>query len=208
MSTCQIKFVGDADRQQLQRDLPTIQAHFDRMRGQCVAGKTYRFNGPMAYGTVAALAEFNQDYHCIDEVLYDHDSYEAACRVSFGQMKQGGTFHTNPGAIDGLTQSAGFSMNANEKTKLETDVFVNHGWDEFQLYETIRNDCQYQTHVRMTEGEEQLWKGDISIFTGDRVVGLVKGVKVSNTTTTCLQRRSDRIVYRSKDFLVACSSLS
>lgn len=151
------------------------------MRRQCAEGegKTYRFNGPMAYRSVSELAEFNPDYHCIDEVLYDHDSYEAVCRVSFGQIKKGGTFHINPGAVDGLTQSGGFVMNANEKTKLETDVFVNHGWDDFQLFEIIRDDCQYWTHVRMTPTENQLWTGDISILEGDRIVGLVKGVRVS-----------------------------
>jgi hypothetical protein len=149
------------------------------MRRQCAEGKSCRFNGPMAYRLVSALAQFNPDYHCIDEVLYDSDAYEAACVVSFGQMKKGGTFHVNPGAIDGLTQSGGFVMNANEKTKLETDVFVNHGWNEFQLFERIRDDCQYSTHVRMTPGADQLWSGDISIFSGDRAIGVVKGIRVS-----------------------------
>lgn len=143
-------------------------------------GMTCRFSGPMAYRLVSSLAEFNPDYHCIDEVLYDNDSYEAVCRVSFGQVKHGDgvAFHTSPAAIDGLTQSGGFVLNVNDNTKLDTRVFVNHGWKDFQLFETIRDDCQYTTHVRMTEGEDQLWSGDISIFTEDRIVGVVKGVQV------------------------------
>ncbi|KAF1952293.1 polyketide synthetase [Byssothecium circinans] len=178
LSACEIKFVDDSERQRLQRNMEVEKAHFDRMRRQCAEGTTCRFNGPMAYRLVSALAQFNPDYHCIDEVLYDSASYEAACVVSFGQMKKGGTFHVNPGAVDGLTQSGGFVMNANERTKLETDVFVNHGWNEFQLFERIRDDCQYSTHVRMTPGEEQLWSGDISIFSGDRAVGVVKGIRI------------------------------
>lgn len=175
LSTCELKFVDDSTRQRLQADLATFKGNFERMRQ---SDTTSRFNGSMSYRLVSALAEFNPDYHCIDDVLYDSDAYEAACRVSFGQMKKGGTFHINPAAVDGLTQSAGFVMNANNNTKLETDVFVNHGWADFQLFERIRDDCQYSTHVKMRQGEEQLWTGDIAIFEGERAVGLVQGVKV------------------------------
>ncbi|KAF2464727.1 polyketide synthetase [Lindgomyces ingoldianus] len=178
LSACEIKFVDGSERQRLQRDLTNVKAQFDRMRRQCAEGKTCRFNGPMAYRLVSALAQFNPDYHCIDEVLFDSASYEAASVVSFGQMKKGGTFHINPGAVDGLTQSGGFVMNANDNTKLETDVFVNHGWGEFQLFESIRDDCQYSTHVRMMPGEENLWTGDITIFSGDRAVGVVKSIRI------------------------------
>jgi iterative type I PKS product template protein len=175
LSTCELKFVDDSTRQRLQADLATFKGNFERMRQ---SDTTSRFNGSMSYRLVSALAEFNPDYHCIDDVLYDSDAYEAACRVSFGQMKKGGNFHTNPAAVDGLTQSAGFVMNANNNTNLETDVFVNHGWNDFQLFERIRDDCQYSTHVKMRQGEEQLWTGDIAIFEGERAVGLVQGVKV------------------------------
>lgn len=55
-----------------------------------------RFNGSMSYRLVSALAKFNPDYHCIDDVLYDSDAYEAACHVSLGQMKKGCNFHISP----------------------------------------------------------------------------------------------------------------
>lgn len=181
LATCQIKFVNNVDHQDLTDNLPVVKSHFDRMRRQLADGKTSRFIGAMSYRLVSALADFNPEYHCVDDVLYDDGDYEAAFKVSFGQMKKGGSFFINPGTVDGLTQSAGFAMNANSKTKLETDVFVNHGWKEFQLFEEVRDDCQYSTHVRMapTGGEEGLWSGDISVFTGDTPVALVRGVQVS-----------------------------
>ncbi|TQV91536.1 polyketide synthase [Cordyceps javanica] len=179
LANCQIKFADTSEQQRLQQSLSSYRGHFDRMRRQCSEGKSCRLSGPMAYRMVATLAEFDPDYHCIDEVLYDSDNYEAVCTVSFNQMKKSGTFYINPGAIDGLTQSGGFVMNANDGTNLNTDVFVNHGWDDFQVFEPIRDDCQYRTHVCMVPGkEEQLWKGDIVIFTDDRAVGLVKGVRI------------------------------
>ena len=180
LSTCQIAFLSGSDRTQLQAAIPMLKSHFARMRAGCGEGSVSRFSGRSAYRLVSALAEFNPDYHCVDDVLFDSDNYESACRVSFGQMKKGGDFFINPGAIDGLTQSAGFTMNANERTRLETDVFVNHGWTEFQLFEKINDDSQYWTYVKMTEsGVDNLWTGDISVFTEGRPVALVRGVQVS-----------------------------
>lgn len=176
-----MKFINKSDSQNFSQKLPNMMEHLERMRRQLAEGKTCRFSGPMAYRLVSALAEFNPDHYCIDEVLYDNELYECIQVVSFGQMKKGGIFHINPGVIDGLTQSGGFTMNANDKTKLDTNVFVNHGWKNLQLFEAIRDDCQYFAHVRMTPGDKALWEGDVTIFTDDRIVGLVEGVQASSS---------------------------
>ncbi|GIZ44770.1 hypothetical protein CKM354_000795900 [Cercospora kikuchii] len=179
LATCQILFTNDTERQALATNLSTVKGNFERMRNHLADGKTCRFSGDMAYRLVSALADFNPDYHCVDDVLYGNQDYESACRVSFGRMARGGQFYINPAAVDGLTQSAGFSMNVNENTKLATDVFVNHGWKEFHLFERIRNDCQYSTHVRMTPtGVDALWSGDVSVFTSDTPVAMIKGVQI------------------------------
>ncbi|KAM3449461.1 hypothetical protein MY3296_006926 [Beauveria thailandica] len=175
-ATCRITCVDDSNRARLQSQLPQTRARFEEMRRNSANGKAFRFNNRMAYNMVSRLAEFDPDYQCVDETVYDNDSYEAACTVSFGRMKKGGVFHTHPAALDVLTQSGGFIMNANEGTDLDKDVFVNHGWDGFELYETIRHDCQYQTHVKMAPADKAQWKGDIVIFTGHRIVGFVQGV--------------------------------
>lgn len=167
------------------------------MRQACVEGKTYRFNGPMAYNMVQSLADFHKDYRCIDETIYDNENYEAACTVSFGQMKQGGKFHTHPGAIDGLTQSGGFIMNANENTKLEQEIFVNHGWKSFQMFEPIRHDRQYKTLARMAPAENKQWEGDIVVWCEDRVVASIKGCCVSRSTMAVETKANHCTVTRS-----------
>jgi hypothetical protein len=140
----------------------------------------------MAYNMVQALAEFHPDYRCIDETILDNETLEAASMVSFGDVKKGGTFHTHPGFIDGLTQSGGFVMNANTKTNLGVEVFVNHGWDAFQLYESVTDDRQYLTYVQMKPGDSNQWKGDVVILSHDRLIGSVKGLTVSGLSwETC-----------------------
>lgn len=100
--------------------------------------------------------------------------------VSFGGVKKGGTFTAHPGFLDGLTQSGGFVMNANNKSCLGVEVFVNHGWDSFQIYENVTDDRPYQTFVQMKPAESSQWKGDVVILSGDRLVGSVKGLTVSS----------------------------
>lgn len=70
-------------------------------------------------------------------------------------------------------------MNANESTDLEKEVFVNHGWHSLQLFEEIRPESTYTTHVKMREGSDKLWTGDITMLCEDRVVGVFMGVAVS-----------------------------
>ena len=185
-STCRIHFVDDSLRPKLQAQLPKIQERFQQMKRNSNSGKTYRFNGAMAYNMVSKLADFHDDYKCIDETILDNDSLEAACTVSFGGIKKGGVFHTHPGYIDGLTQSGGFIMNANDKVDLNTTVHVNHGWDTFQIFENIDDRTQYCTHVRMQSADNNQHKGDILVFTEDRVVAYVGGV--------CLQGAPRRVL--------------
>ncbi|QLI68437.1 Non-reducing polyketide synthase fsr1 [Metarhizium brunneum] len=177
LSTFSMKFINKSDSQDFSQKLPNMLEHLERMRRQLTEGKTCRFSGPMAYGLVSALAEFSLDHYCVDEALYDNELYECIQVVSFGQMKKGGIFHINPGLIDGLTQLGGFTMNANDKTKLDTTVLANHDWKNLQLFEAIGDGCQYFAHVRMTPGDKVLWEGDVTIFTDDRIVGLVEGIQ-------------------------------
>ncbi|KAF2168849.1 hypothetical protein M409DRAFT_20864 [Zasmidium cellare ATCC 36951] len=174
-ATCTISFRDEGRFRELTNNMSSTKGRFEEMRRACVEGKTFRFNGAMAYNMVQSLADFHKDYRCIDETIYDNANYEAACTVSFGQMKHGGKFHTHPGAIDGLTQSGGFIMNANENTNLEQEVFVNHGWDSFQMFEPIRHDRQYKTLARMAPADNKQWKGDIVVWCEDRVVASIRG---------------------------------
>ena len=142
--------------------------------------KAYLFNKSMIYKMVATLADFDPKYRALDEIVLDSTGMEASSIASFGGIKNEGTFFTNPGYIDALSQSAGFVMNANEQSNLELEVFVNHGWEAFQLFETLTPDKRYETHVTMSETTGKMWKGDVLVLDGERVVASFKGIAVSH----------------------------
>lgn len=140
------------------------------LRDGIAAETTARFNRPMVYRAIRPLARFHDDYRAIDEIVLNSNTLEAMSTLSFGTVKRGGNFHTHPAIIDSLTQSCGFTMNCNDSTDLDVQVFMNHGWGSFQMFEPMDFDKKYTTYTRMVEGDDKLWHGDVVIFDGERVV--------------------------------------
>lgn len=140
------------------------------LRDGIATGATARFNRPMLYRAIRPLARFHEDYKAIDELVLNSKTLEASSRLSFGSVKRGGNFHTHPAVIDSLTQSPGFTMNCNDSNDLDVEVFMNHGWGSFQIFEPIDFEKEYSTYTRMVEGTDRLWHGDVVIFDGERVV--------------------------------------
>lgn len=133
----------------------------------------------MIYKMVGSLAQFDPNYRALEEIVLDSAAMEASSLVDFASIKEEGIFHTNPAYIDALSQSAGFVMNANDQSNLEVEVFVNHGWGAFQLFQKLSPSKSYQTHVSMTEKKGNMWTGDIWVLDGDEVVALFEGIAVS-----------------------------
>lgn len=69
-------------------------------------------------------------------------------------------------------------MNCNDKTDLDQEVFMNHGWGSFQIYEQMDLEKKYNTYTHMEEGEDKLWHGDVAIFDGDRIVSHIGQIAV------------------------------
>ena len=151
------------------------------MRKMLEVKRTYVFNKPMIYKMVATLADFDPDYRALDEIVLDSSAMEATSIANFKDIKQEGKFFTNPAYVDALSQSAGFVMNANDKSNLELEVFVNHGWNSFQLVEDLSPQKNYETHVAMLESSGKLWRGNIFVLDGDKVVALFEGIAVSQS---------------------------
>ncbi|KAK7957300.1 Acyl transferase/acyl hydrolase/lysophospholipase [Apiospora aurea] len=158
----------------LQRDLQQssvadAQARIQALREGVVSGATARYSRAMVYRAIRPLARFHDDYRAIDGILLDSGTLEAACRLSFGGVRQNknDTFHTHPAVLDALTQVCGFAMNCNDGTDLDVEIFMNHGWGSLQLFEPVRFDGRYTTYTRMEPGPDKLWRGDVLVYDDD-----------------------------------------
>ncbi|RMZ78667.1 hypothetical protein DV738_g3768, partial [Chaetothyriales sp. CBS 135597] len=167
---CVVKFTDHSLQRTLQTDASQFKTKMQALRDGIAKDTSARFNRPMVYRAIRPLARFHDDYRAIDEIILNSNTLEASSRLSYNTVKRGGDFHTHPAIIDSLTQSCGFTMNCNDGTDLDNEVFMNHGWGSFQIFEPIDFDKVYTTYTRMEEGSDKLWHGDVVIFDGDRVV--------------------------------------
>ncbi|KAI1480090.1 ketoacyl-synt-domain-containing protein [Daldinia eschscholtzii] len=169
-SRCVIRFTDNSLQQKLQKEAANVKQRLQALRDGITTGETARYNRSMVYRAIRPLARFHDDYRAVDEILLDSKTLEASSRLSFGSFKKGGDFHTHPGLLDALTWSAGFSMNCRDDNDLDRDVYVNHGWGSFQMFEPLSFDKEYTTYSRMVEGKDRLWHGDVMVLHGDKVV--------------------------------------
>jgi acyl transferase domain-containing protein len=165
-ANCKVVFQDGSLQQTLQKDVPAMKQKIQKMRDGILSGAVARYNGAMCYRAIRPLAKFHPDYRVAGELLLDSKTLEAASRSNFTNVKRGGTFHTHPGVLDGLSQICGFAMNCNDYADLDGDVFMNHGWGSLQLFEPIDLDAEYTTYTRMEQGkvDPSLWFGDIVIL--------------------------------------------
>lgn len=178
---CMIRFQDRSYQKKLQGEAAAIKEKMHALRKGIASETTARFNRAMVYRMIRPLAQFHQDYRAIDEVVLNSNTLEASSKVSFGSVKRNrdDRFHTHPAIIDALTQSCGFAMNCNDGTDLDVEVFMNHGWGSFQIYEEIRFEKAYTTYTRMHEGKDRLWHGDVAVFDGDKIVASFQQLAVS-----------------------------
>ena len=160
-------------------------ASLSRLRDGLLEGKTYRFNKSMIYKMVAAIAEFDCNYRAIDDIILDSDALEACGNVRYNCSDEG-LFHTHPAILDALSQIAGFVMNANDSADLDKEVYVNHGWRRFEMFEPISARKLYQTYVKMEPRPDNLWEGDIMVFDAGRVVACFKGITLHGVAKRAL----------------------
>lgn len=181
-SNCLIRmFDIESARASLEKSAPSINSRISTIQSQLSKfGNTYRYSKAMIYKIVGQLADFDPKYRALEEITLDNDALEATGRVNFTKVSSDGKFNTNPAYIDALSQLGGFVMNGNEGVDLDKELFVNHGWSSLKLLEPIDAAKVYTTHVKMVEGADKLWNGDITILDGEKVVGMFGGVAVSS----------------------------
>ena len=185
---CVVRFQDRSLLTKLEGEKAAIKKKMQALREGISKETVARFNRPMVYRAIRPLARFHDDYRAIDEVVLDSNTLEATSKLSFGTVKRDGCYHTHPAVIDALTQSCGFTMNCNDSVDLDKEVFMNHGWGSFQIFEPINLDKTFTTYTQMHEGKDKLWHGDVAIFDqDDKIVASFRGIAIQNVPRRVLK---------------------
>ncbi|PPJ51023.1 hypothetical protein CBER1_07830 [Cercospora berteroae] len=185
---CVVRFQDRSLLTKLEAEKATIKKKMQTLRNGIAKETAARFNRSMVYRAIRPMARFHDDYRAIDEVVLDSKTLEATSKLSFGTVKRGGDYHTHPAVIDALTQSCGFTMNCNDAVDLDKEVFMNHGWAGFRIFEPIDFDKTYTTYTQMHEGNDKLWHGDVAVFDhADKIVASFKGIAIQGVPRRVLK---------------------
>ncbi|KAL4756871.1 uncharacterized protein BDW70DRAFT_172042 [Aspergillus foveolatus] len=133
----------------------------------------------MFYKLFSSLVEYSPPFKGCRELILRSPELESTGKVKFNTPPGTAEKWTYPPYwLDSLGQITGFTMNANDSVDSKTQAFINHGWENMRILETLSPDVMYQTYLRMQEKDEKSYIGDVYILNSETnsIVALYEGV--------------------------------
>ncbi|KAL4789091.1 beta-ketoacyl synthase [Aspergillus venezuelensis] len=178
-ASCTVRFTSDAQLKSLQKKVTEYKASIERLRRGHRQGEFVRYTRKSGYKLMSSMANFHPDYKLLDLLILNEADNEAVSTMDFSVAKIEGTFAAHPAYVDAITQVGGFAMNANDNTDIQQEVYVNHGWDSFQVYQPLVKGKAYDVYACMTRDKTgDLVHGDTIVLDGDVVVAFFKGLSL------------------------------
>lgn len=157
-----------------------VQTQIDLMEKKLESGSAHKVLRGMAYKLFRALVTYDRKYQGMEEVILDSKQTEATSRVRFQTTDNDGEFFCSPYWIDSLAHISGFIVNASDLVDSDTSVYISHGWSSIRISRTLSADKKYRSYVRMQPAPGNVSVGDVYIFEGDEIIGVVNGLKFQN----------------------------
>ncbi|KAK1993700.1 beta-ketoacyl synthase [Colletotrichum falcatum] len=188
---CKIRFVeADAVRARFQKPAEDAKIRTKEIQSQVgVDDNIFRISRSMLYKMVGQIADYDIRYRGLSSFTINNNTLEALGTASFKGIPNSGKWFSNPGFLDSVSQLAEFAMNANEFVNLEKEVYVNHGWESMSFFTSkLDIDKTYQLYVKMIQGENDLWLGDVFIFDQENsFVGIQRGCALQRVSTRAME---------------------
>ncbi|KAL9044147.1 MAG: hypothetical protein Q9214_002694, partial [Letrouitia sp. 1 TL-2023] len=175
---CCIKYDSKAEwLTEWQRNAYLIQGRIESLQKAASAGTAHRMLRGMAYKLFASFVDYDKRYRGMEEVILDSPQLEATSHVVFQTSEADGNFVCNPYWIDSVAHLAGFVVNANDTLDSSAQVYISHGWESMRFAEALSPHKTYRSYVKMQPAGDKMVSGDVYIFDGDRIIGLVGALK-------------------------------
>lgn len=157
-----------------------VQAQVDALKQKLETGAAHKVLRGMAYKLFKALVTYADNYRGMEEVILDGKQTEATASVQFQTTAADGEFLCSPYWIDSLAHLSGFIVNASDHLDSENSVYISHGWGSIKIAEKLSPEKKYRSYVRMQPAPGNISVGDVYIMDGDRIIGMVMGLKFQN----------------------------
>ncbi|KAL9004648.1 MAG: hypothetical protein Q9188_002539 [Gyalolechia gomerana] len=175
---CHVEYgFGATWLQEWERNAYLIRGRIESLKKAANAGTAHRMLRGMAYKLFASVVDYDTKYRGMEEVILDSPELEATSHVVFQTSKNDGDFVCNPYWIDSVAHLAGFIVNANDALDSSEQVYISHGWESMRFAEPLQATKTYRSYVKMQPAGPNVVSGDVYIFDGDKIVGLVGALK-------------------------------
>lgn len=154
-----------------------IRGRIDSLIESASTGKAHRMLRGMAYKLFSALVDYDSKYRGMEEAILDSPLLEATSHVKFQTSEADGSFFCSPYWIDSVAHLAGFVVNANDALDSGKQVYISHGWESMRFAEPLSANKTYRSYVKMQPAGKDMMAGDVFIFDGDRIIGMVGALK-------------------------------
>jgi iterative type I PKS product template protein len=150
-----------------------------RIDSLLVKDGAHRIHRGMAYKLFSVLVNYDNRYRGMEEVILDSENLEATASISFQTTKADGSFYMSPYLIDSVAHVSGFIMNANDALDSKKNVYISHGWKSMMFARRLDPEKKYRSYVKMqpVAGAGQMVAGDVYVFEGEEIVGVISGLK-------------------------------
>ncbi|KAL9606585.1 MAG: hypothetical protein Q9179_000239 [Wetmoreana sp. 5 TL-2023] len=149
-------------------------------------GTAERFHRNMAYSLFGSFVQYGASYRGIEEVTLNSEEYEATAKLAFQTTHEDGNFVCNPYWIDSIGHLSGFVVNVKEALGDKAHVFISHGWESMCFARSLSKDKVYRSYVKMQPLGGSVMAGDVILFDGDEIVGVIDGLKFQRIPRTLL----------------------
>lgn len=162
--------------QEWNRTAYMVQTQVDLLKQKMEVGAAHKILRGMAYKLFKVLVDYDDAYRGMEEVILDAKQTEATAKIRFQNTEKDGEYFCSPFWIDSLAHLSGFIVNATDTAGTDL-VYISHGWESIRIAKTLSADKTYRSYVRMQPAPRNISVGDVYIFEGEEIIGLVRGLK-------------------------------
>ncbi|RYP01440.1 hypothetical protein DL764_006210 [Monosporascus ibericus] len=169
------------------KNLYLIRDRVSTLRRMEQAGDTDRFRKSTVYKLFKTVVDYSSPYQALDNLHLNSKRPESFAKLCFPSSDDPQNFVHNPFWIDNLAQLGGFSLNVSPPSA-QDDVYISHGWQSMRILRRLSGDEQYSAYVCMQPSPEEndVWSGDVYVFTDMEVVAMCSGLKFKQMQRTVL----------------------
>ncbi|KUJ11557.1 polyketide synthase [Mollisia scopiformis] len=172
--------------QQWSKSAWLVQKRIDELERGVNNGTVDKITKKMAYQLFSSLVVYGTQYQGMQEVLIDAEELEATATLKLCQDTNVGDFFASPLWIDNLAQLSGFVMNAIGIVDPKVAVYISHGWGSMQVVGPLDANKPYRVHVKMQPLDKSIMAGDVTVFQGETVIGVLGDVKFQRVPKSLL----------------------